>query len=497
MPSPRQTGYPNAPSSPSLGSVAQLFFANERAQLFRPLTGKYREQVVACLRGLYGQLYTTLADYSRSLAREQVIELFQEMLTRTPLLDGDDEPGPRSEREQANWVLNLLLEHGWLERHLDEATLQGSYGFSRVGRLFTQPLVETSGSRFRTRHRNTRHTRNALEAFLEKGEVYDLLDAYEYSERIVADFSDIIAELDERKRQLVREVEAQQVVQRASEEFFDFMEKRFMPDLAIRLSADSVEKYRDEIAALTQRARRQRREFKAQAERELRRSAPELILAASSSVYLAILDGIEARVQSASEVMLPALRQALHGFTRRADIIIRQISYSDAGRGELIEACQVLNGLDDSEFDRRLALAGERLASLQVGFPDPDALRLLTGQRRRVVNTAVEPEGGDHPEARRALFIQAALDRAFTVNQRELRDYLLQALSAGRSLNSSELPVNDARQLLHAAHAIEAAAAAGDEGPFRLVITPTGRRLSGPYFKEADEFRIELLESGT
>ena len=55
-----------------------------------------------------------------------------------------------------------------------------------------------------------------------------------------ADFSDVIAELEERKRQLVRDVEAQQLVQRASEEFFEFMEKRFVPDLAVRFSEDSV-----------------------------------------------------------------------------------------------------------------------------------------------------------------------------------------------------------------------------------------------------------------
>ncbi|MFA7620121.1 MAG: Wadjet anti-phage system protein JetA family protein, partial [Thiohalomonadaceae bacterium] len=233
-----------------------MFFADGRQHFFRPLTGKYREQVVACLRALYARLFSDLADYSRSFNRDQIIELFQETLTRTPLLDdeGEEAAAPRSDREQAGWVLNLLLEHGWLEKHMDEATLESSYAFSRVGRLFTQPMVELAGGRFRTRHRNTRNTRNALQSFLDKGEVYDLLDAYEYSERIVSDFSDIIAELDERKRQLVREVEAQQLVQRASDEFFDFMEKRFMPDLAIRLSADSVEKYRDEIADLIKKA---------------------------------------------------------------------------------------------------------------------------------------------------------------------------------------------------------------------------------------------------
>jgi hypothetical protein len=212
-----------------------------------------------------------VADYRRALNREQLVEIFQEALVRAPLLDEDGSnefsAPARAEREQANWILNQLLEYGWLERLVDEATLQSSYAFSRVGRLFTQPMVETAGGRLRTSHRNTRNTRNALQSFLDKGEVYDLLDAFEYSERIISDFSDVIAELDERKRQLVQEVEAQQVVQRASDEFFDFMEKRFMPDLAVRLSADSVEKYRDEIQGLINSARRKRSEFKADAER--------------------------------------------------------------------------------------------------------------------------------------------------------------------------------------------------------------------------------------
>ncbi len=275
-----------------------MFFTDNRTHFFRPFAGKYREQVVECLRILHAHLYGSLADYQCAFTRDQVLESFQEAITRTPVLDEEEEDfsAPvRSEREQANWILNLLLEHGWVERHADEATLQSSYAFSRVGRLFTQPMVETAGGGFRTRHRNTRNTRNALQSFLERGEVYDLLDAYEYSERIISDFSDVIAELDERKRLLVREVEAQQVIQQASDEFFDFMEKRFMPDLSVRLSADSVEKYRDEIQSLLRKAKRKQKKFKASAEIELRKLAPELLQDKQASLYYHILDSIESR----------------------------------------------------------------------------------------------------------------------------------------------------------------------------------------------------------
>src|SRR4051812_40632113 len=120
-----------------------MLFADERLNFFRPLTGKYREQVVACLRVLYARLYSSLADYNRVVQRELVLEAFQEAITRTPVLDeGDDDltPATKGEREQAIWMLNLLLEHGWIERNVDEVSLTSTFSFSRIGRLFTQPM---------------------------------------------------------------------------------------------------------------------------------------------------------------------------------------------------------------------------------------------------------------------------------------------------------------------------------------------------------------------
>ena len=132
--------------------IMDPFFAADRQHFFRPLTGKYREQVMACLRALYARLYSSLADYSRIVQRDLVLEVFQETITRTPILEtsDDDTVMPvRGDREQASWMLNLLLENGWLERHVDEVTLTSTYAFSRIGRLFTQPIHELEAGRFR------------------------------------------------------------------------------------------------------------------------------------------------------------------------------------------------------------------------------------------------------------------------------------------------------------------------------------------------------------
>lgn len=473
-----------------------MFFSDQRLHFFRPLTGKYREQVVECLRLLHARLYGANADYGESLKRDQVIEIFSEALVRAPLLEGEDEDGatPKQPREQASWVLNLLVEHGWLERQVDHATFQSTYPFSRIGRLFTLPLVEADSRRVRTRHRNTRSTLNALEAFRREGQVYDLLDAYEFSERIIADFTDVIAELEERKRELVREVESEQLIQNASEQFFQFMEQRFQPDVAIRLSADSVEKHRDDIQKVLDRIRTQPKPWRAAAERELRRLAPDLITDPGASVLLHILESIETRMQNAAAIMLPALRKTLQGFTRRADIIMRQLSYLHAQQhNDVVAICRELAQLPPQDFDARMTQAGVTLAPVKVGLLDPASVRLKERRMRPPVQNLVEEPPPPDPEALRELAVQRLLDRAFSVSGSGMRDYLTQALGQSYRISTRHLPVNTASDLLALSHIIELGSADQKMPGYRVVIEPTGATIEDEqYFKSRDEFNIEL-----
>ncbi|WP_231757138.1 Wadjet anti-phage system protein JetA family protein [Microbulbifer elongatus] len=471
-----------------------MFFADSYQHFFRPLTGKYREQVVECLRLLYERLYTAKADYGESLTREQILEIFSEALTRAPQLDSDGSAEPegrfRGLREQSVWVLNSLVEFGWLEKLVDTATLTISYPFSRRGRLFTQPLVELNSTRVRTRHRNTRNTLNSLEAFANRGEVYDLIDAWEYSERIVADFTDMIAELEERKREMVREVEAQILVQQATDEFFSFMESRFQPGLAIRLSADSVEKHRDSISRVIGQIRRKDNNRKAEWEQRLRQQLPELHAEGQSVLWL-MLDTIEDRMRRACEVKLPALRQALQGFTKRAEIIIRQLSYLQSStEGAFTDLCQELG--TNSERDQLLGRLGSDLAAFQLRLYDPKQTQLWQRNRRQPVNTLVEDIVPIDDDRQRGIVLQQLLDQAFNFNSSDLRNYLSSALRAGKSVSSRDLPLTNARDLLAMSHALEAAAVSQDgSGPF-VEVTFTGETASNDYFEQFDEYTLEL-----
>lgn len=509
-------------------ACASIFFEQERGQFFRPLTSKYRAQIVECLRELYQRLYSSSsADYGQAIQRDVVIEIFQEALVRAPILADDvlhDDQGSsvlyeeqsskedviktngqanvqesrfRNTREQAGWVLNTLIEHGWLEKQVDEASLQSTFAFTRHGREFTSPFIQTPGSA-RTRHRNTRNTRNALESFLERQDIYDLLDAYEYSERIISDFTDVIAELEERKRDLVREMEDQILLQRASDAFFDFMENRFQPDLSVRLSADNVEKHRDQIQQLIEKIRKMDVDVKATAERRLREIMPELIQPGQSILWH-LLDAIDLRLRNASDVMLPALRRALQSFTKRADIIMRQMSYlASQQHNDVLSVCKKLADMPAKQQDSLLEKIGNKMAVPEISFIDPAQVRVHTARQRQTIDSQMDDEQGDFDtDARKEIYVQQVLDQAFLINQHALRQFMVKQLASGKQVSTRDISIENAQDFLAVAHAIGLGAADGLSSEFSFQIEYDTREQTAKadeYFDKKDHFTFEMVQ---
>jgi len=409
--------------------------------------------------------------------------------------ENDLEQRFKNHREQANWVLKQLLDCGWIERQVDTATLQSHYPFSRLGRLFAQTLIESDSTQIRTRHRNTRNTLNSLEAFHAREEVYDLLDAYEYSERIISDFTDIISELESRKRQLVKEVESQQLAQKATDQFFDFMEKRFQPDISVRLSADSVEKHREEISKVITKIRRKKNEHKKTIELNLRRTVPGLY-DHNNSYLMNILEAIEIRMAQAAETMLPALRSALHGFTKRADIIIRQLSYLNTQRdNNLLDVCRQLRNLSTESFENRLELAAGTMATFKLQLVEPEQIRLHERKTKLSVDSVIKEQTSIDRDAQKELMIQQLLDQAFFISNESLKSYVLNELKDNKRLSSKHLPTDTAEQLLAAAHIIEVGAINNLSTDLQFHVEFKQRvRSPSKYFQSYDEFTIELIE---
>ena len=327
--------------------------------------------------------------------------------------------------------------------------------------------------------------------------MYDLLDAYEYSERIISDFTDVISELDERKRALVHEVEGQLMAQKASEQFFDFMENRFQPDLSVRLSADNVEKYRDQISQLIDQIRLSPKAVKGKAEKRLRELLPEQVNGNQSLVW-SVLDDIEHRLKSACEHILPLVRKSLQNFTKRADIIIRQMSYlASQKNNDVVAVCKHLQGLTAQEQAKQLDQVAQMMAVPQLRFIDPQQVRLQAPRKRLVIDTVVDEglESVDQ-DSRRELYVQQALDQAFFVNNNQVRRYMVEQFISRDEINSSEIPVNSAADLLAIAHVVSVGAVDNLSSEYQFELKWIERK-GDDYFEQKDVFSICLRKTDT
>src|SRR5690606_31426133 len=156
-----------------------------------------------------------------------------------------------------------------------------------------------------------------------------------------------------------------------------------------------------------------------------------------ASVLFQLLDSIDTRMRNAADIMLPALRRTLQGFTRRADIIIRQLSYLHSQKhNDLVGLCRQLAALDAARFRHSLEQAGSSMASLRLELVDPAQVRLREARSPRVVQNGIQTLDAPDVATLRELATQQLLEKAFTINGGALRDYLRQALGASRRIDN-------------------------------------------------------------
>ena len=86
-----------------------------------------------------------------------------------------------------------------------------------------------------------RGCRNALEAALKNVDAYDLVDAYDYAEKVISDLSEGVDYFQELVRRLMSEAS-----RTPWDEFIEFLD-RFEKDFKKQMTADNVERHRQAI----------------------------------------------------------------------------------------------------------------------------------------------------------------------------------------------------------------------------------------------------------
>jgi len=495
------------------------FFSGSRSAFFVPLTGKYREITVNCIRSLYLRLNGPEADYSYNLNRNDILDIFVQSIRANPIvldsqqaddLDKNDSTSQsgasgRSEdssinpAKMARETYSKLKRCGWLEEYMDPGMMETAVRFSASGRQFAQPFAQQDNEII-TNTQHTRSTLSLLKSFLERIEkrneisIGDLMIATKQAFEIIADFNDLIEALVEKRRELMASVNREiQEAKQAGESFFEFMEKRFMPDIRFRFSADSVERYRHEILDAVDKIRNLKKQAQIAIEKELRQSHPGLLTAERPVLLTWALDQIENHVNMACDVKLPELRAETENFVRRAQALITHIASLSLGESDsesIFNIAARLAELNSVDVEAVFKSDSARFSQLEVSLYNPGKILAPTSAIKETMDTAFDEAVTMDTEARRQAYIRTQLERIFAVEAGKISDYVINQLAGGHRIKSSQLPITDARSLLSAIHAPQLASVSGGEkARFRII---PGDPVSNDYFS-GDGFELEYV----
>lgn len=441
--------------------AAGRFFEGERSRFFRPLNSSRRELVSACLRTLFERLHGPAADYSHNLNRDALKELLLPVVSEhLEILSPDAEPDELNPPEGVepvqltSVVMKMLLTDGWLEQFADRNGLVTAFRFSRPGKLFAEAMWSLDRPS-RSRQRNMRGCRNALEAALmERGDAHDLVDAYEYAEKVIEDLTDGIDYFQE----LVRHLMQNASVHTQWNEFVEFLE-RFERDYSKQLTADNATLNRQSIRQKIEKLRVVSDSKFKRVDAQLHDIAQWAVKEHTGrSVYDWLLERIEDIVDAACESKQPGFLKAMETYMKRVHGLALQSMMLRAGqtRHAYLAAIQRVAESTGPAQDALLLKLGEGLASAEIRVLDPASFKLRSAtQRRKAVTVSVQPRPSR--EQRLLGAMRRAEAEAFSLPNEELAEKLRSDLRLFRHpIRLSSFPTSTARDVIRAMQAVEA-----------------------------------------
>ena len=398
---------------------AASFFDADRQKFFRPLNSSRKELIAACLRALYERLHGPAADYAHNLNRETLRELISPVVREYHhALDAEAEEDEFSSEETkdpqqlTSIVIKALLRDGWLEQYPDSNGLVNAFRFSRPGKLFAEAFWALNRPS-RSRQRNMRGCRNALEAALsDRGDAHDLIDAYEYAEKVIEDLTDGIDSVQERIRQLMQEAP----LHTQWDAFLEFL-TIFDRDYKKQLTAENARMNRNAISGKIELLRTFDSARYHSIEKELREIANWAVIEHTGpSVFEWLLDRIEGIVSAACESKQPMFVRAVDTYIARITGLVHQSMLLRTGQNKhaYLEAITRLAELAPQDQDKLLSAIGEHIASVEIRLLDPSIFKIkTTAQRNKASTISIQPRASR--EARLQSFLAKAESEAFAL----------------------------------------------------------------------------------
>ena len=458
------------------------------------MSGKHREVIVACVRALYERLHGPSADYAHNLTRDGLRDLLLPVVREARRLPAPQDDAPDADAplipehaddlQGAAAVARALQRDGWLETFADRAGLITAYRLTRAGKLFAEAFWSVDRRSSRTRQRNVRSCRNALDAALKNLDAHDLVDAWDYAEKVISDLSEGVDYFQELVRRLM--LEASQTPWDGFMEFLDRFEKEFKK----QFTADSVERHRQAIRDLIVRLHALEAAKRDALELQLNDIARWAMQERSGGSTLDwMLYRIEDMVEAACNSRHPELIKAMSVYMQRAAAIVQQALLLNGGHGRRAWSTAIGRVAEaGAGQDALLERLGHAMAPAEVRLLDPAAFRLRSqSQRRRALTVTAQPKVSR--DARLAAAMQRAEADAFALpNEEVLRRIRIQLQATKEPLRLSRLPAASAADLLANMQLVEAIRSGRGHG---VRATRLPARLDNDYYSGSD-YRIEM-----
>lgn len=470
------------------------FFIDKSQHFFKPLIGKYREKARACIHALYLRLNGPMADYAYHLSRDDVLEIFTKSLSQIPELDDEDlasEELIKSDDELVRSFLKSFSSYGWIEQYQDDVGMRTAFRFTPKGRVFAKSFVDLGRDRIHSNNRNTRNTRSALQLYLEKADPYDLIEADRFAQEVFNDFNESIEEVELMQQLQAQEISNEIKLEQVTDDFFIYLEKKFVPNVSKMLGEESVKRYQAEIKNTIESLHNLSDAEKAKRELDLRNEFPVYRDIAGNSIFLWLLTQIEHRINSACEIKLPELRRVLDSFTRRTQLVIKQLTRIYTSQQQDVDRiCRRLANLGEDAANQILTKSSYQLPLGKVKLVNPKHIMLPVKKNKSQVDTSVNDRVGQTLEEKKEAALRNALEVAFSIEDMSLINNILERLQDNKQIRSRHLDIKTVEDLFSAMH-LASIGSIDHELDVNFLVEETDEIIANKFY-EGKDFRVKI-----
>lgn len=429
----------------------------EHPEFFRVLSGGNAPLYESIIVSLYDEIYRGSAgevlvtrEYLRNLIYKEMKGFDKEWLER--------EPSDSGVQATIQATMNRFLKEGWIEQKYDSIAMDHILNFTRMGRKIAQVLHQTNSKYLTTRHRNVRTTLSFLETYRDKGDPYDLIDAFDASDYIVSDLMDQINEVHDVRKNLVQlSIEDLQV---AGENFFEFLEKDFRASISVHLTEDSISRYASRINSVVNDIMSDI-DTMGSRDKHLIERYPNLADMPSPVEYHLIQ--IYNRTQSARDHKIPELLEAIESLFKNSEMVLKQagsiMAKSTSSVKVLASMIRESSAEDKDVYLQKFAKFFNLLGARHL---DPERIEVKKRAERRSIQSVVKEQPVPSPEKLRELRIRDEIRKAIGYSSVEVEEYLLQTLKEEDSVINAYMPIEKFKDLTMSLHAAAVALKSGE-----------------------------------